>query len=208
MKQDSGWHWTSLAIGVLFVCGVLAAMRTAVLVRPTRRTPPVDIYDLMLDVSVLPRGWELCAGPGVIPKPERAETESLLVGFCPPDFDGLGGTHQEVYAYRNEVAAASVYSGEFQASEFPKGNMITPWAVPEEWSYQSPVADRFKFACGEPDFPPQLQGTVCVAVAQYDEYVSVLVTNPSPGEMTLQDVERILVAIDERMAFYLGNEAE
>ncbi len=204
MNLKSNRPWTCVAMAL--VCTAVTTRCSALPVSPVRRAAPVDIYDLMLDPSVLPDGHELCTGPGPIPKRERGETESLLVGFCPPDFNGVGGTHQEVYAYPNEQVLASVYNREFQAREFPRHNMRTPWTVPDGWSYQSPVADHFKFACGETDFPHQ--ATVCAAVAQYDEYVSVLVTHPSPDNMTLEDVERILVAIDERMALYLAKDME
>jgi hypothetical protein len=133
--------------------------------------------------------------------------ESLLVWFCPPDFDGVGGTHQEVYKYRTELEASWEYEREFQAREFPKYNMISPWALPEEWSYESPVADQFTFACGEPELRPY-EATVCVAVARYDEYISVLVTHPTPDGITLGEVERLVRAIDERMALYLGNNTQ
>jgi hypothetical protein len=188
---------------ILMVCVAAVSACTALSSQPVTRTPAVDTYDLMLDLSVSPSGWTACAGPEPLPKRERGETESLLVWFCPPDFDGVGGTHQEMYKYRNELEATWAYNPEFQAREFPTYNMTTPWAVPDEWSYQSPVADQFRFACGEQDSGPYLT-TVCVAIARYDEYVSVLVTHPSRDNVTLDEVERLVMAIDERMAQHLG----
>jgi hypothetical protein len=200
-------HWLRGSSVVLIVCIAAVSACSGLPSQQVTRSPAVDTYDLMLDRSVSPSGWDMCAGPEPLPKRERGESESLLVWFCPPDFDGVGGTHQEVYKYRNELEATWAYNPEFQAREFPMNNMTTPWAVPDEWSYQSPVADQFRFACGEQDsglYPT----TVCVAVAQYDEYVSVLVTHPSCDDVTLRDVERILIAIDERMAFYLGKDTQ
>jgi hypothetical protein len=204
MNRRRDRTWTRVA--TVLVWAAVATACSALRVCPVRRAAPVEMYDLMLDLSVLPDGWKVCAGPGPIPKRERGETEALLVGFCPPDFEGIGGTHQEIYRYGNELVAASVYNREFQAREFPKHNMIVPWAVPEEWSYQSPVADHFKFACGETGSPHQV--TVCAAVARYDEYVSVLVTHPIPDNITLEQVEGLLIAIDERMEFYLRKDTE
>ena len=87
--------------------------------------------------------------------------------------------------------------------------MLTPWAVPEGWFYQSRAADRLKFACAQLDMgpvgPPEWR---CKAVAQYHGYISALNSTLSPECMTLEDLERILVAIDERMAFYLGKEMD
>lgn len=200
-------RWLRGCSVVLVVCVAAVSACTALPSQPITGTPAVDTHDLMLDGSVSPSGWTTCAGPEPLPKRERGETESLLVWFCPPDFDGVGGTHQEVYKYRNELEASGVYDREFQAREFPRYKMISPWAVPDEWSYESTVADRLTFACGEPDLRPY-EATVCVAVAQYDEYISVLVTHPTPDNITLGQVERLLMAIDERMAQYLGKDTQ
>jgi len=200
-------HWLRGCAVMLVACAAAASACTALPSQRVTRTPAVDTHDLMLDQAVSASGWELCAGPEPLPKRERGEAESLLVWFCPPGFDGVGGTHQEVYRYRSELAATWAYNPEFLARELPRYNMTTPWAVPDEWSYQSPVADQFTFACGEQDsalFPT----TVCVAVAQYDEYVSVLVTHPTRDNMTLEQVEGLLIAIDERMEFYLRKDTE
>ena len=116
------------------------------------------------------------------------------------------GAYHDVFRYRNEVDAAIVFHGDFAGREFPEWDMITPWAEPEEWSYESPVADRFKFGCGEMDILGRFWR--CKAVAQYDEYISVFGTDLSLDYMTLADLQRILVALDERMALYLGEDTQ
>jgi len=44
-------------------------------------------------------------------------------------------------------------------------------------------------------------------MARYDEYISVFDTIMSPEYMTLNDLEKVLRAIDERMARYLKGSA-
>ena len=133
----------------------------------------------------------------------------LYIQFYPEGFDrNIHGGDDRVFRYRNELEAATAFDSDFLEREFlPPWYMITPWAVPEQWSYESPVAHPFKFACGEVDMdglgPPQWE---CTAVAQYDEYISVFTTDLSPEYMTLEDMERIQVAIDERMGLYLGED--
>ena len=189
------------SLGLLFACVSAMIVGTVVSVWPRGRTPPVDMDDLILDVSVLSESWDVCVGPAPLPKRERGERESLYVGFCPDGFEGIGGSLHEVYRYRNEVDAAILFHLEFSGRGFPERQMMSPWTVPAEWSYGSSAADRFKFACGEVDLPGL--HWKCKAVAQYDEYVSVFITHLSHDNMTLEDVERILVAIDERMALHL-----
>ena len=194
-----------ICVALLLLLGCVALMALCGLsVWPKARTPPVDTLDLMLDLSVFPGEWDLCLGPAPLPKRERGERESLSASFCPQDFGGIGGTYQEVYRYRNALDAAILFQLEFSGRGFSKWYMTSPWIVPAEWSYESPAADRFKFACGEVDVPGR--HWKCKAVAQYDEYISVFVTHLSPEDMTLQDVEQILAAIDERMALFLGKD--
>lgn len=205
MEHKMGW--VRVCALMLLVCAAAVTTCTTLRSQPVTTSPALDMRDLMLDLSASPRGWAACAGPERLPKRERGELDSLLVWFCPPGFDGVGGTHQELYKYRNELVASWVYEAQFHAREFPRYNMISPWAVPDEWSYESPVADRFRFACGQQDGGPY-PTSVCVSIAQYDEFVSVLVTHPSRDGITLGEVERLVIAIDERMALHLGKDAQ
>jgi hypothetical protein len=134
----------------------------------------------------------------------------VYVQFYPQGLNrSIHGADHRVFRYRNELDAMIVFYSDFYGGEFLPWHMVTQWAVPEEWSYKSPVADRLKFACGEVDMsplgPPEWQ---CTAVAQYDEYVSVFHTELDPEYMTLEDVDRVLVAIDQRMTLYLGKDTE
>ena len=194
-------------------CGLLvcACVAMAALGPGTRRTHPVDMYDLMIDASVFPENWHVCIGPTPPPehiRSERGELEFLLVGFCPEGFEqGIGGAQHAVFRYAPGLDVAIAYYYEFSRREFSNRYMITPYAIPEEWSYHSAVADRFRFACAELEpFGLARPMRTCTGVAQYDEYISVFGAHMS--HMTLEDMERILVAIDERMAFYLEKDAE
>ena len=184
-------------------CGALTNLCEPT-VPPKARTPPVNIYDLTVDVSVFPEGWDACLGPGGIPEREHGESESVIVGFCPEDFDGsIGAARYEVFRYRNEPEAAR----SFLRHGFLNRDLLTPLAVTDEWSYESPIADRFRFACARINILGVGYWT-CNAVAQYDEYISFLSTHLSPENMTFGDLERILIAIDDRMLLYLEEDAQ
>jgi hypothetical protein len=175
----------------------------------TRRTGSVDMYDLMIDASVFPQHWHVCVGPTPPPEhiwSERGEIEFLYVGFCPEGFEqGIGGAQHAVFRYGPGLDVAIAYYLDFSRREFSNRYTTTPYAIPEEWSYQSAVADRFKFACAEIEpFGSARRVRTCTALAQYDEYISVFGAHMS--HMALEDLERILIAIDERMALYLGKD--
>jgi len=176
------------------------------------RTRPVDMNDLMVGVSIFPDDWYRCVGPAHPPeraRGEHGEAEMLYVGYCPEGFEqGVGGAEHDVFRYRNEIEAASAFNSDFCKSEFSNHHMVTSWAVPDVWSYDSPVADRFKFGCGQIDWVYAEGHTLwsCSAVGQYDEVISVFGAHMS--HMTLEDMERILIAIDDRMALHLGKGAQ
>lgn len=189
----------------VFVCLAMTTLYVVPRVWPMRRTPPVPTSDLMLDISAFPENWWSSGAPADFIVRLHGERECVQAQFFPEGSDRrIYGAYHRVFRYRNEVDALYIYYLDFYGGEFLPWHMVTQWAVPEEWSYESPVADRLKFACGEVDMsplgPPRWE---CEAVAQYDEYVSVFHTELDPDYMTLQDVERILVSIDERMALYL-----
>ncbi|MBC7264515.1 MAG: hypothetical protein H5T64_09220 [Chloroflexi bacterium] len=189
-------------VGLLFACVALMFFYIVIYGRPKTRAQPVNMYDLMVDVSAFPQGWDVEFGPSHPPprKHLRGESEGLYVQFA-RGFDH--GAMHIVCRYTNDLTATVSF---YVDNEFPnlREAMITPWAVPEGWSYESPVADRFKFACAELEILGRFRS--CSAVAQYGEYISVFRSKVSPEYMTLQDLERILKAIDERMAQHLkGN---
>lgn len=192
-----------LCIGPLFACLALMFFCVVIYGRPKMRAQSVDIYDLMVDVSAFPQGWEVEFGPSHPPpgKHLRGESEGLYLQFDARGFDA--GAMHVVCRYKNELQATVSF---YVDNEFPKReSVVTPWAVPEEWSYESPVADRFKFACAELETLRRFRS--CKAVAQYDEYISVFRSHVSPEYMTLEDLERVLMTIDERMAQHVKGNA-
>ena len=162
------------------------------------RETPVDMRDLVVDVSAFPEGWVVQIGPYHPPKGKNlaGELEATIVQFERPP--GSLVTSHRVLRYRNGLQAAVAFytTDEFAVRDYN----LTPWEVPEGWNYESPTADRFRFACAELEVWDRFVS--CRAVAQYDEYVSVFSAHISL-QLTPEEVEPILRAIDERMDRYL-----
>jgi hypothetical protein len=192
-------------------CVALAAVRQWVRLATTR-AERIDMLDLMLDVSPFPEQWERCVGPAEQPdhlRPERQASEFWFVGFCPTRSErfeqGIDGAEHDVFRYGDPLEAATVFYGTFLREDFSNRYTTSPWSVPEGWSYSSDTADGFRFACAEIEpFDLGREVTKCRAVAQYAEYVSTFSTTLEPEYMTLEELERVLVAIDERMKVHLG----
>lgn len=169
---------------------------------PKTRTVRVDMNDLVVDVSCFPQGWYSWVGPVQIPDSEQGEEESVYVEFHHEEVaTDVVGAGQRVFRYANERNSGAAFPALLR-HYFHSWYMATPWAAPEGWTYQSGVADRFEFACGE--IALRRRYWRCQAIAQYDEYISVFYAELHPDYMMPGDVERLVASVDARMGIYMG----
>jgi len=170
--------------------------------------PPFPIEDLLLDESLFPEGWY--ADEPFDPE-ERLLARQVAVGLhrgeCP--YYGLGALH-EVYRFSEGAKSATgAYPREiaywFACEEVRGGG---PWRIPTELPYQSPVADQFRFECCTYE---RTGSITCRAAGLYGRYIILFSVDLEPDYpvcMDFTDVERLLVTIDERMAFYGQQETD
>ncbi len=171
------------------------------------RPPAFPIEELLLDESVFPEGWQ--AGERTFDPRQRLPAEQIALGFyinwCP---DASLGAGHEVYRFFDGPRCAALGYQKQIPGWFAPTQAWGPWEVPAELPYQSPVADQFRFGCSV-DQGSSVQ--TCEAAGQYEAYVvrfGTSIDREHPECMSFTDLERILKAIDERMAFYLGKEME
>ena len=156
---------------------------------------PFAIEELLIDQSLLPQGWEQQGPPSSRNAPVRLGVERSGVSFI--SYGGVANQH--VYRCNSVRAAAREYPGEADSWFSPREGWGA-WTVPAVLPYESAVADQFRFNC----YTHQASGgQACQAVGRYDEYIVRFYTAMSDDYMTFTDLERILAAIDERMALYL-----
>lgn len=164
------------------------------------------IKDLLVDESVFPRGWEAAGAPY---DPE----DGLLADRIVASFFIHGCPHSRraghyVYRFYGGARCADMGYRSESSNWFAPRDGWGPWGVPAELPHQSTVADQFRFSCRT------RQGSTvqaCHAVGQYEEYVVrfLVAMDPQGSDcMSFSDLERILSAIDERMASYLGRGTE
>lgn len=189
--------WFLLLFSVLMLCTVAGCSAT-----PTPKARDFRIDELLIDASAFPPGWLVSEGPRQFGD-DRAQKDDRYMEFRSME-DGATHSMHIVFQYQDNQAAAYWYS-EYLPAEFHSAFRVSTWQVPRDLPYESPVADQFKFACAEFQNASDSSKyhTRCVAMGQYDEYVSVFFTYISPDSMTYASLERILKAIDERMAHYL-----
>jgi len=166
--------------------------------------------ELLVDPLVFPPGWEIGEES---PIPEGALVEDYgaeegYVRFIVPEGSqkpwSSSVTHM-IFRYRNHwQAAKAFYFDRFGAfyAYFP--DATSQWGKPKGWTYRSPIADRFSFACQDFYDKDERKGMRCSALGQYDEFISVFKARFLLDTMSLWDIERILRSIDEQMASRLG----
>lgn len=157
---------------------------------------PFTTMKLLIDLPDMPPGWKVSWGP------ERSEDyissqDSSVIAFVVSGVSlpfGREGALHSIYRYRSARAAKGVYE-----------ELVLPGQVgetPADWTYQSQVADQSYFACY--DYEGREPYPICEWSARYEEYVVIFHSWLVPGYMSLEDMERVIRAIDARMAEYLG----
>ena len=168
-----------------------------------RRGFPIE--DLLLDESAFPEGWraqEPFDPHNGLPAEQIALTLFPDASACPSSLM----TGHDVYRFYGGERCADMGHRSETPIWFAPWPGCGPWSVPTDLPHQSPLTDRFRVECCTG------QGSTvqtCQAVARYEEYVVRFHTSIDPEHpecMSFADLERILVAIDERMAVYLGEE--
>lgn len=173
-------------------------------------TPKVrgfTLRELFVDLSALSPDCWIYEGPKPLSYEENAGAEEALFAWfhcyhppAPPD-----SGRYAIYRFRDSQAAVRGYR-RAQREWFYNAFRITPYITPDWMEYQSTVAGQTRFACADfQDYtePPYRR---CVAVGQYEEYISAFSFSVSPPERMADYtgfLEQMLEAIDKRMAHYL-----
>jgi hypothetical protein len=165
-------------------------------------TPAFAIEELLLDESAFPEGWRALT-PSDPDRRIAAEQlgRHLLTEKCHPLM--VGATHDVYRFYGGASAAAEEYPEQVAFWFSPN---LGDWSVHPELSYESAVADQYRFGCYlHKDF----HNRHCRGLGQYEEYIVVFSAKLDPDHpecLSYTDLEKILIAIDEGMALYLGKD--
>lgn len=172
----------------LLILGGMLLLSALCCCRPQapKRDFPTEV--LLLDETAFPA--KTTAGP-ITSNPDRhGARESLGRSIYHPS--GLAG--HDIYRYTSARGAAREFERQKDLS-FRGGE----WTVPTEITYQSPTADQCYLACGTSGNIP-----MCRVIARYEEYFVRLNVHMRPSFMTYADLESVLQAMDDRMAYYLA----
>lgn len=165
-------------------------------------TPPPRNFttsDLVIQIDQMPPDWFVSLN--VRPTTQKfGQEDGSEVTFATRATPGGMASHQ-VLRYGSIFQSALKFDKAVEEFYPPPPHVISGWRVPQELSYKSPFANQFYFACAEVAVAtPSGKASVCVATAQYEEYLSIFGTGFVDGYMSYADLERILRYIDAEMA--------
>jgi hypothetical protein len=149
---------------------------------------------LMLDRSLFSKDWYQQSLPSERSASVRWGIERLGVSFISQK-NGVAG--QAVYRGRDSNETRAKYFDEITGPGwFHSDENETEWYIPSDFTYESTVANNYRFGC-QTHKPSGVQS--CQFVGQYEVYLIRFRTDMS-SIMTYEDLERILQAIDNKMA--------
>jgi hypothetical protein len=173
--------------------------------RAPRRAFPIE--DLLIEESVFPDAWhahEPFDPKDGVPAEQIAFTLFPDGSRCPSSFV----TGYQVYRFYGGERCAEAGYRRKTAVWFAPWPGCGSWTVPGDLAHESAPIDRFRVECCTGQ---ETRVQTCQAVARYEEFVIRFHTSidaDHPECMSFADLARILVAIDERMALYLGQDTQ
>jgi len=180
-----GLMWWRLASILLFCAIVSSSCANS---SPERTFTTTE---LLINLTSMPANWLVSRAPGKV-EDHLSTDDSSMIGFS-VEVDGVQHTAAErIYRYGSSAKAQKVYE-----------EMVLPAQIgttPQEWKYQSSIADQSRFTC----YNHEQQGLrVCKWSGRYEEYVLTFHSHLVPGYMTIDDMEKVIKAIDTQMGQYL-----
>jgi hypothetical protein len=170
---------------------------------PDRR---IDDIDLLVDSTVYPDNWEWLKTSGK-PVENEGQISGSYIIFYSTEAPVIVRSGETIFHYKNPDKAERHFI-RLQDSLFNDTSVYrtTKWEAPIAFSFNSKIADDWKFACAGSNF--SLGGylgdsrTVCTYLAQYDEYVvefSTTIEVDGVSYITIDQLQIIIEAIDLKM---------
>lgn len=166
-------------------------------------------YELLIGQKVMPENWRLIDYEKNTFEHEGQEDGSYIT-FQKSDveFFARGGEH--IYRYDSKDTAQWHYE-RFRKLYLEKSYYdLSNWETPGDFHFKSTFAGNWRFACAQHHEILQLDksstSVYCRYLAQYDEFlVSFSIKREADGQQLigLQDIEKIVEAMDRQMVKYL-----
>ena len=163
--------------------------------KPTPPTRTFKTIDLLISIEDMPPNWEVSSGPVKVKnyRPLYPNDASIIVFNVIGDDSDRKGASYITYMFADEESAKWRYE---------RFVMRSPEDEPVEWSFQSEIADHSFFDCNE--YGGELPSIICKWAARYEEFIVEFLVQMNPDHISLNEVEKIVIRIDEIMGVHLN----
>lgn len=159
-----------------------------------------SIETLLLSTDIFPSDWSADAeGPQPSPSAPFGGIKSIertMLFFQ----STTASAFEEIERFRNREDANQEFLNQ-KTFLFREDQEVGPFTIPDELPYQSSIADKYYFSCVQPSYYP-FPYLGCFYLAQYGPYVVKFHIDWNLDEMSTDELEVILKAIDEKMMPY------
>ncbi len=175
--------------------------------QPVVEYPPID--QLLIDESPFPTGWVATEPSWEHPPRAPWSGPTRMVEYIDRGFytrsGGGAAAGMEIRQFDSSRAAAKEYEQRVAVTfRIRDREYDTPWEIPSGLSFESSVADQYRYGCATVGYYPRVE---CEYVAQYGVYVvSFTIHIYDTNAITYTDLLRVFQAIDERMMLALVSE--
>jgi hypothetical protein len=166
-------------------------------------------YELLIGQEIIPENWRMVEYAQKTLDNEGQEDGSYII-FQKSDAKFFARGGEDIYRYDSRNTAQWHYE-RFRKLYLEKGAYdLSNWETPGDFHFKSTLAENWRFACVQHQEILRLDNSstsvLCQYLAQYDEFlVSFSIKQQADGQqlISLQDIEKIIKAIDQQMVKYL-----
>ncbi len=168
----------------------------------------ISLREMLIDESELPDGWEIIKlGPDpIVHFGQDNAIEMIFYYMADPRRLIRGGI--TIYQFDRENKAIQSYE-RLEKTFFNQDDVsvITPFFVPEGFSFTSSIANQWRFSCHGDSFQGLIEkSTICQSLTRYEEFVVFSNINTEyqrEAVISTEEMQSLFEAIDQQIVTIL-----
>ena len=189
MATERFKNLTVLLLVILYAIAIISCSR-----KPSFSINESDLIDLLIPIEAMPIGWQVEFPAGRYMDSYYSEI-AVKVVFLPVNGikDTRTATGHSIHVFSDSKTAEIKFQGEFAVRAVNSDEFI-----PDGWVHPDLSANADEFSCESIRYKMNLdQFLRCEWIARYDQYIIEFGSWVLPEIMSLDDIQRIIIEIDQ-----------